>query len=393
MFSIRYLWILRTALAVLIAVGLAAGPAEHAHAATITIPDDYATIQEGVDAASPGDMVYVRADMYPEHVTISTSITLQGENRETTIICGSGSGDCVRITTSDVTVSGFTLNNGNRGILAENAGNCEISDCTAVHNYDDGFKFYFCSGSEIRDCDVTDTYSLEAYHGYGVHLWQSNDCLLDNLRIFGNPGMRCVNVYWSDGTTVRDVELFDNAGVTVFAFGSYTIEGLSMHDTDCGMYLNGAHDCVVRNSVIWSVPGGGLRIVFNSYNNVIEGNVIANCDPGGGIYIGSPNVTDNHFYHNRLIDNYPQVQDSAPAHPGAEAQTWDNGYPSGGNYWSDYMGADLFHGPDQDIPGSDGIGDTPHTVVAAPAQDNYPLVDEPCPVEDVTWGAIKAMFM
>ena len=39
---------------------------------------------------------------------------------------------------------------------------------------------------------------------------------------------------------------------------------------------------------------------------------------------------------------------------------WDNGYPSGGNYWSVYSGVDNNHGINQDIPGSDGIGDTPH---------------------------------
>lgn len=51
---------------------------------------------------------------------------------------------------------------------------------------------------------------------------------------------------------------------------------------------------------------------------------------------------------------------------------WDDGYPSGGNFWSDYTGTDNFSGPGQDIPGSDGIGDTPYAFVGA--QDNYPLM-------------------
>jgi len=48
---------------------------------------------------------------------------------------------------------------------------------------------------------------------------------------------------------------------------------------------------------------------------------------------------------------------------------WDNGYPSGGNYWSDYAGIDLYHGPDQYLPGCDGIGDTPKD------GDHYPFVN------------------
>jgi nitrous oxidase accessory protein NosD len=52
---------------------------------------------------------------------------------------------------------------------------------------------------------------------------------------------------------------------------------------------------------------------------------------------------------------------------------WDNGYPSGGNYWGDYEGIDEKSGPDQDQPGSDGIGDTPRSVPSA-GVDRYPLM-------------------
>ncbi|MFQ6084384.1 MAG: PKD domain-containing protein, partial [Candidatus Aminicenantia bacterium] len=51
-----------------------------------------------------------------------------------------------------------------------------------------------------------------------------------------------------------------------------------------------------------------------------------------------------------------------------------NGYPSGGNYWSDYIGIDLYSGPNQDQPGSDGIGDAPYTFYGG--QDNYPFMVE-----------------
>jgi hypothetical protein len=51
--------------------------------------------------------------------------------------------------------------------------------------------------------------------------------------------------------------------------------------------------------------------------------------------------------------------------------TWDDGYPSGGNYWSDYVGVDVEMGPNQDLPGSDGLGDTPYNIDASNT-DHYP---------------------
>jgi len=51
---------------------------------------------------------------------------------------------------------------------------------------------------------------------------------------------------------------------------------------------------------------------------------------------------------------------------------WDNGYPSGGNYWSSYTGEDR---------NGDSVGDTP-CVIDANNQDNYPLMSPWSP----TWS-------
>ena len=54
---------------------------------------------------------------------------------------------------------------------------------------------------------------------------------------------------------------------------------------------------------------------------------------------------------------------------------WDDGYPSGGNYWSNYTDIDLYSGPYQNESGSDGIWDHPY-VIDENNQDNYPIVPE-----------------
>jgi hypothetical protein len=55
------------------------------------------------------------------------------------------------------------------------------------------------------------------------------------------------------------------------------------------------------------------------------------------------------------------------------ANIWDDGYPSGRNYWSDYDGIDLFSGPYENMTGSDGIGDTTNAIDVDNV-DHYPLM-------------------
>jgi hypothetical protein len=54
---------------------------------------------------------------------------------------------------------------------------------------------------------------------------------------------------------------------------------------------------------------------------------------------------------------------------------WDNSYPAGGNYWSNYADVDQFSGPYQNETGSDGIWDHPYQIYEFNT-DRYPLVPE-----------------
>jgi hypothetical protein len=64
--------------------------------------------------------------------------------------------------------------------------------------------------------------------------------------------------------------------------------------------------------------------------------------------------------------------------------TWDDGYPSGGNYWGDYNGTDFYHGPEQKWIDPDGIGDSPY-VINDHTNDNYPLMTPIFPLYSELW--------
>ena len=327
-----------------------------------------------------------------EDFTVAKALTIEGEHRDTTILCGQGTGDVLHVTASGVTVTMLTVRDGNRGIYCTGVDGTQIIACTVRHHFQDAIKLEDSPNSQVRVCDVIDAYGTDPYCGMAIHMWNADNSLVEDVRLFDNDGARTVNAYWSDGTVFRRVTMFNNAGVFMMGFANYTVEQLDIHDNQQGVYLNGCDNCILRNSVIQSVPGCAIHITYNSCNNLFENNIVEG--NGLGVQLNNPNVVHNRFHHNSFVGNAVQVSDCWPEHAGAESQYWDDGYPSGGNYWSDYAGDDHYHGPGQDLPGSDGIGDTPYQVVATNLGgfDNYPLMGDPCPVTAASWGEIKAMF-
>ncbi|RLI65378.1 MAG: hypothetical protein DRO67_02775 [Candidatus Asgardarchaeum californiense] len=110
--------------------------------------------------------------------------------------------------------------------------------------------------------------------------------------------------------------------------------------------------------------GQGIKLWWASNNNTFSANTIQYNYYGLSLH-GGP--SSNKFYHNNFIENERHVDGTG------QLTSWDNGYPSGGNYWSDYNGTDYYSGPYQNETGKDGIGDTPYTIDGDNV-DRYPLM-------------------
>jgi parallel beta-helix repeat protein len=234
----------------------------------IKVPDDYPTIQEAVNAASPGDIIYVYGpDYYPEAVIVNKSVSLIGK-------FGPG-------------LIGFDV----------------------VSNYVYIKGFYFSS---------------EWHFPYGP-------------------------------------------GIVLNGVGGCEISSVVVSvDEGSGIVLTNASDNVIANSWVGGLIWGGGIVLEKSYNNTIFGNIIE-ADYGPCIYLDDS--SGNKFFHNQF-----SVYEARPVEViGDCINVWDDGYPSGGNYWSDYKGADNLFGPYQNLTGSDGIGDTSYTIDENNA-DTYPLI-------------------
>jgi parallel beta-helix repeat protein len=116
------------------------------------------------------------------------------------------------------------------------------------------------------------------------------------------------------------------------------------------------------NSFLANLINGSATAVLSEQSQAIfTGNIFRGNGMGMSLSGGS-----NQVYHNRFEFNTNQARDTGAGN------AWDNGYPSGGNWWSDYAAADLYSGSNQNIPGSDGIGDAPRPV-GPNGVDQYPF--------------------
>jgi len=77
-----------------------------------TGPGNYTSIQEAIDDAAAGDIVYVYNGTYTDAVKIPESITLVGEDKNSTVINGNGTGTVIEIAADRVTVKHFTIAGG-----------------------------------------------------------------------------------------------------------------------------------------------------------------------------------------------------------------------------------------------------------------------------------------
>ncbi len=138
----------------------------------------------------------------------------------------------------------------------------------------------------------------------------------------------------------------------------------------------------ITQNLLQGAVGYALDLEYSSYPSELTNNRFGG---GSSVYLYGDNLATvsgndlrdvssvtitvssvGQFYHNN-------VNSTAFTQSGnTVAGTWNAPYPIGGNYWTGYSGLDHYSGPQQTLPGSDGIGDTSYTVSGA--TDAYPLM-------------------
>lgn len=227
------------------------------------------------------------------------------------------------INCANMTVRNLTLTNNGGGILLANVTNSKITGNNITDNF---YGFQLCASSHTNTISANKIVDS----GVGISLSRSPNNTI-SMNTITNALAICIMVDWNSSGTI------------------------------------------ISGNVI-SESQLGIQLMFSS-NNTITGNNIT--DNQWGIQLNnSPYLSctsDNNIYHNNFIHNtqHVWVLETGEIPPSSYTNSWDDGYPSGGNYWSDY---ESLYPNATEIDGS-GVWNTPY-VIDENNIDNYPLIPE-----------------
>lgn len=293
---------------------------------TLHVPTQYPTIQKAINQAKPGDTVFVHSGTYAEHIIVNKTISLIGEDRETTIIDGQGTGSPINITSSNVYLKGFTVKGG-----------------TGL----------FCSGIFIGHSNtnyIINNKVTDNYDGICLRL-SSHNVISDNV-VFSNTNDG-ISLYGpSTNNTISTNTIFSNNNFGISSYNSnnnFILDNVIFFQGVSGITFSASRNNIVSKNIIKNNYYGVFFYIFANNNTVLGNSILFN---NVGTYISDSEK--NILFHNNFNNTLQAWAD--------KKNFWDNGYE--GNYWTTYKGNDT---------DSDGIGDTPYIIEMGNA-DNYPLM-------------------
>lgn len=218
-------------------------------------PGNYTKIQDAIDNASDGDTVFVYDDSSPycENIVVEKSITIQGENKNSTIIQGTNHTYGVNITVDTVSIRGFTIQNFSFGIYLTSNHN-RISNNIIRENY--------CGiGSHYDNLST----SVPSFIGHNVII---NNLIINNSNgIFGVSG-------WNNTIQENNISL-NYMGITLGAAFN-TIAMLNhISENFIGVIVLASYNTTVYHNHFSDNQLGVLTYV-SSADNILQNNFIGN---------------------------------------------------------------------------------------------------------------------
>jgi parallel beta-helix repeat protein len=269
-----------------------------------------------------------------------------------------------------VNIKNCKINGFDYGIVLNSSQDLKIRTSEIENSYVAGIQILSSSSVEISKTKISNcAYAILAGTIIGAEKRTLENGLIFENELEGNGGgISFLNTF--NTKVLKNKISKNNFGISLFNSSSTfisenTILENSYHAIDLVLSTNNT----LNGNIILN---NGEGILLNgSSNNIIFENTISNQNGqwGRGIYFtgyytweGLVKSENNKLYHNNFIQNKVNAKVESDY---ASGNLFDNGYPSGGNYWSDYTGSDA---------NGDGIGDTPYCFQGG--CDDYPFMTE-----------------
>lgn len=269
-------------------------------------------------------------------------------------------------------------------VYLNGAANAHIWNST-ITTSDIGIRIRNCENVTLVDNDVSQIL------GSGLSVYLATNLTISNNRVRNNShGLTLAS---SDGVLISGNRFVDNrqTGILYFPSTDVLISGNNISNSQYnGVSVSHGEGLIIEDNEFYNIYGGAGIRTYESTNCIFRGNTFSYSKYGVNLgYLSQ----GNRIYHNNFIFNtIPGDNRNA-----LTSNYWDNGYPSGGNYWSNYTGIDNCRGVDQNIcPSPDGIGDIPNPIDPTSIADYYPLtgpyVDRVPPTVSITSPNDGAVF-
>ena len=261
------------------------------------------------------------------------------------------------LSVSNVKVKNFKVVSFRYGIWLQNTSDSLIAGNIIVNNYC-GMMLNYSSNNVLINNNITD------HPDAGIRVnFSSNNLIYENNLIADWNGIRLL---CDSNNTIQNNTVSLNwwVGIGLTASQNAKILENNVVNNRWGIYIeeDGRGNPSINNTVynnFISNNDQGIRICSAHNNSITQNNINRN---GYGIYL--ERSLNNKIYHNNFKDNTQQAY-VLPS----SINTWDDGYPSGGNYWSDYVE----RYPDAKELDSSGLWDMPY-VIDENNRDRYPLM-------------------